>query len=389
MKAFVFLLPALLAIACTHHATKEEDRYFRLDGNGIDWVNELIPDADGGVLLIGYTSSSDLSPTYSGDWDGLLVKLDSNWNQTWIKTFGGHGVDAFVDGVKTKNGWVISGYRSIEGLQKQAWILGVNHTGEVIWEQIIGGKGNDEAFAIDRLEEDIVVCGFSDSDSTSLWGNGNQYKGLMMRLSADGNVIWNSNIQSEFNHYLTDVVTVDGACIAGGFSFHSDSAHARSALAVSFSKNGDLVWQKNYPHQKNTVVSSLAYNGDSLLLVGTEKRNRTEFWKAFSIECASGTAESYASSSTKGVLYDGLVTEKTKILTGRMDTHTGDSVAYHANWEGRPLNAIVLPNLFLFNAAHLCIIQQQNKLVFGTVSRFKSGNTSIEIYERRPLYPTP
>ena len=80
----------------------------------MDFAEQISPTSDGGFIVIGRSSSSngDVS-TNMGQSDFWLVKLDSNGNLQWQKTFGtvdselGKGVRQTSDGGSTVGGYII------------------------------------------------------------------------------------------------------------------------------------------------------------------------------------------------------------------------------------------------------------------------------------------
>src|SRR5436190_15925635 len=63
--------------------------------NGFD----VISTADGGYAMTGYSNSYS-----NGDYDALLIKLDSNGNQQWSRIYGGIGNDQAMQLVQTPDG---------------------------------------------------------------------------------------------------------------------------------------------------------------------------------------------------------------------------------------------------------------------------------------------
>ena len=96
----------------------------------MDFAEQISPTSDGGFIVIGRSSSSngDVS-TNMGQSDFWLVKLDSNGNLQWQKTFGtvdsdlGKSVQQTSDG-----GYIVGGYIIKNGIYT-GWILKLNIQG--------------------------------------------------------------------------------------------------------------------------------------------------------------------------------------------------------------------------------------------------------------------
>lgn len=97
-------------------------------GNFEDNTEELWITNDGGCIIAG--SSNSFS---SGDLDGYIVKVDSDGNTLWTRSYGGSGIDAFRSVQQTAdNGYVIAGYtNSIGAGDYDMWLIKTDSLGEV------------------------------------------------------------------------------------------------------------------------------------------------------------------------------------------------------------------------------------------------------------------
>ena len=75
-------------------------------GESNDEAFKVIETSDGFFVLAGYTESFG-----AGGSDVYLLKLDSNGDDIWIKTYGGEGNDAAYSVMETSDGYyVVAGY---------------------------------------------------------------------------------------------------------------------------------------------------------------------------------------------------------------------------------------------------------------------------------------
>jgi hypothetical protein len=135
---------------------------------------------DGKTFFVaGYTDSSD-----NGNFDFLLLKVDSNGNFLTNQTYGGiesdkaYCIDLAVDG------FVIAGDTRSEGAgDSDALIIKIDQTGQQQWKHTYGGSGFDSPAYIKELaqESGFVVCG-----TTFSFGNGNR-EFWLLKLDNSGN----------------------------------------------------------------------------------------------------------------------------------------------------------------------------------------------------------
>src|SRR6476646_9112670 len=95
-RLIIFITVGLIFFATLAEAEAQIQREAAFGGTGEDVLFSTVATSDGGLLLGGHSSSdvsgNKTSPSF-GNRDYWLVKLDSNWNQLWDKTFGGTGDD--------------------------------------------------------------------------------------------------------------------------------------------------------------------------------------------------------------------------------------------------------------------------------------------------------
>lgn len=85
-----------------------------IGGTLYDYLHDILPAADGGYLLAGYSGSGisgdKTEPLYGGAGDYWLVKTDAGGNVLWENTIGGDGNDGlFCLDVTPEGGYILSG----------------------------------------------------------------------------------------------------------------------------------------------------------------------------------------------------------------------------------------------------------------------------------------
>lgn len=150
-------------------------------GSEIDEARAIVVSNDGNYLIVGDTRSADVDVSQnSGSADLWLIKITENGTLIWEKTFGGSSFDVGRAIVKTQdNDFIIAGSsRSQDGDlnenngQNDAWVLKINDSGGVVWQQTIGGSNIDFAYGIAELNnKKVVLVGESSSSDFDIIEN--------------------------------------------------------------------------------------------------------------------------------------------------------------------------------------------------------------------------
>ncbi|MDX6187773.1 T9SS type A sorting domain-containing protein [Flavobacterium sp. Fl-318] len=245
-----------------------------LGGNAQDEVLCAFQTKDGGYI-VGGSSASDLplvsttgtapmekglattkSDLYSkseksrGNMDYWVVKLDKKGDIQWQKTYGGQYAD-LLKGIEqtTDNGYILAGYSNSpisgdktvnEKGQGDYWLIKINDTGEIQWQNTYGADGDDQPSVIHQTaDEGYIVGGNSNSRNplTPLGGivsNGTDY--WVLKLDKHGEVLWSKTYDFGKTDFLTSlVINDDKSYLIGG---HAKTESKASLLTTVASKVG-------------------------------------------------------------------------------------------------------------------------------------------------------
>jgi hypothetical protein len=219
-----------------------------IGGNSSEALRDMLNTPDGGYLLGGISysmASGDKTEGSRGFSDYWVVKLDNLGNVSWDKTIGGERPENLNALEITNDGYLVAGTSSspISGDKTVAplaagyedfWIQKLDFFGNLLWQKVIGGLGND-------FLEDVVI----DNNGDFLLGG-----------SSNSNISYN---KTENSRGLDDfwVVKIDNA--------------------------GTVLWDKTIGGSQYDGVTSLAYNhnDDSFVLGGSSRSSisgdKTEF----------------------------------------------------------------------------------------------------------------
>jgi len=149
------------------------DKSFGSSAGGSE-LHSLCSTTDGGFLLGGWSysgiSGDKSSPSY-GYQDYWVVKIDSDGNKLWDKSFGGSGYDFLYSLSQTKDGGYILGGQSWSvpsgnktspsygDLGGDYWIIRLNASGDKLWEQSFGGDYTDQLVGVWETKDGGYVLG--------------------------------------------------------------------------------------------------------------------------------------------------------------------------------------------------------------------------------------
>ena len=127
------------------------------------YPSDIKQTSDGGYIIVGSTKSFG-----SGGSDGWLIKIDSNGNEQWNKTYGGV-YDEFLTSVSIieNKGFVLAGttFGSGEG---DAWIIQTDFNGDVLGYTTFGGYDFDKSYELLQINKETYIF----TGLTKTYGNG-------------------------------------------------------------------------------------------------------------------------------------------------------------------------------------------------------------------------
>lgn len=159
----------------------------------------IAPVASGGYLVTGFTDSADgdINRAYGGR-DLFLLRLDGQCKLIWSTNLGGSGNEEGWSVTETQDGGIIvAGYTtSTDGMvsgnhgKEDAWVVKVTAEGTPVWQRCIGGSGADYAEKIVVNEDgSIVVTGKTASDNGDITGNHGLSDLWIVTLGSDGSML--------------------------------------------------------------------------------------------------------------------------------------------------------------------------------------------------------
>ena len=179
-------------------------RYF--GGSSNDRIYKVLPAHDGNIILIGSSESNDFDIKNSkGSYDYWVVKIDTNGEMLWEKSFGGSGIDDAYGATTTNDGnYIIVGsaissdgdISSAKG-NSDVWAIKIDDNGTILWEKSFGGSGFDAAFAIAKSSrgfDSFVIAGNSKSSDGDTTINNGENDFWVFKIDNSGKLLFEKSL---------------------------------------------------------------------------------------------------------------------------------------------------------------------------------------------------
>jgi uncharacterized protein YegL len=198
-------------------------------GSDIDFGETVIETSDGCFVVCGATQSKDgdVDGKFVGYVDGWIVRVDRNGKTLWKKTFGGYDYD-YIYGLAQRpdGGFVICGFtHSHLGDKYQnsgvsdLWVARVDKNGDVIWQNCYGDAHKDYSYSIISSADGGIVVAGTISTQEKGFGTKEKYDGWVIKLNADGDLLWQKRMGMETDDKFFSVSECsDYGFILGGYS---------------------------------------------------------------------------------------------------------------------------------------------------------------------------
>ncbi|THU37049.1 T9SS C-terminal target domain-containing protein [Niastella caeni] len=248
-----------------------------LGGNNTDYAVSAEPTADGGCLVAGFSKSTDGDVTGNhGNYDYWVVKLNADRTIAWQKTFGGSGDDfiykmiPLADGGCVLAGYSLSTNGDVTGNHGNAdiWIVKLNAAGAIVWQKTLGGSNIDMASSVIATSDGYVVSGYTVSNDGDVTGNHGDYDFWVVKLNESGTIIWQKTFGGTGSDYANSIIaTSDGGYLVGGRTSSTDgdvtgNHGSVDCWLVKLNATGNAEWKKTYGGTDRESIESMLPTSD-------------------------------------------------------------------------------------------------------------------------------
>ncbi len=257
---------------------------FKLDANGNykwhkvfggdhnDNISSILVMPNGDIILAG-TSDSGISGNKTAphigrtdEWgydDYWVVKLDSNGNKLWDKTYGTNDSEYLTNAIVTPTGEIVLTGNSVA--YRATWIVKLDGEGNEIWETTFS-KQSSLAYSMEVTPEgDYIIAGGSKTFS----GNNFISKFWVVKVDINGKLLWNKIITPAVDDRVFEVgVTSTGEIVLAGFRWAASQETPARILIIKLDANGNKLWEDVIPYDTQLNYAGLEVNDVDDIFVG-------------------------------------------------------------------------------------------------------------------------
>lgn len=261
-------------------------------GSGSETGQSILQTADGGYIVVGYTTGSNDGDVAGnlGFNDGWIVKISSLGVLQWQKTLGGTFDDVINCIQQTSDGgYIVVGTTTSSEIN----LSGINGDGDIMviklsslgvqqWRRVYGGSSNEQGQSIvQNTDGSYVIAGKTSSNNGNVTGNNGGDDGWVIKISSIGNLEWQKTFGGSNNDLLADIKkTNDGGYIMVGNTRSNIGTTIINQGNIDFwvikiSSNGILNWQKSFGGNEFDFAYSVEKTSDGgyIVIGGTFSNN--------------------------------------------------------------------------------------------------------------------
>ena len=251
---------------------EEGETRTKLEDNPLE-IADTAAAADGGIYVVGKTTSSTDGQVLKGAQDLVLAKYDSNGNRLWSRVLGaaetaeGASVAVDNDGNVVVTGQVKGGLgdtTQIGGTDSIA--VKYNSAGVEQWTRRFGGTGDDKATDVAvGTDGTIYVAGKAASAFGGQAHQGGTSDGYIRAIGADGTTLWTRRVGSTGDETISAIEIADD----GNLLVASNEGGTAVLRKFDVSDNTSAaIWEQSLGSLDDGSIGGIAVDGNNIYLTG-------------------------------------------------------------------------------------------------------------------------
>jgi len=242
------------------NGNKEWDRTY--GGPNFETCTSVLRTPDGGYII----GASTAPMGSGGSIDTLLVKTDSVGNEQWTQTYGGPGTDlAGLFASSPEGGFVLAGQTDSFGSGlTDFWLIKTDATGGETLSRTYGGAADDsDAFLLEAADGGYLLVGETES-----FGSGGEDI-YAVKTDADGNEQWSQTYGGHGTDQSSGALqTADGGYAISGVT-DSFGAGSNDVYLVKVDAVGNEQWSQTFGGTADEYASVQLQTDNGYVLVGS------------------------------------------------------------------------------------------------------------------------
>ena len=241
-------------------------------GNNYDVGRCVQQTNDSGYIIVGWTNSSG-----AGGYDFYVIKTDFSGNEIWNKTFGGSKDDYGQSIQQTKDGgYIIVGSTESYGAGgADVYLIKIDSNGNKLWERTFGGSRDDRGYSVKQTSDGgYIIVGNSESYKP---GDGYVYPDIyLIKTDSNGIMSWYKTFVggNYFDYGYSVQQTSDGGYIIAGEFGNVPCLFCEpesDGCIIKTDSLGNEVWNKTFGRKESRMYDSahsIQQTNDSGYMIG-------------------------------------------------------------------------------------------------------------------------
>ena len=281
-----------------------------LGGSGDDVLTDMQVTSDKGFIIAGYSrsgvSATKSSGSYNNTYDFWIIKLDSNGNKQWDRTYGGTDVDEAAAVIQTSDhGFLIGGTTispvsgnktdTVHNKSNDYWVIKLDIKGNLKWQRTVGANYTDRLSCLGETSTRYLAGGISYSDRdgdkrSANFGSENSSDFWIAQINKTKSNVTNSQSYGSTNDEFMTCMFIsasDRRTYAGytyspakGLKFSSQRGVCDYWVCRADAK-GKQIWEKSYGGYNGDYLTCMAPGlSDSGYLLGGYSASPISFEKS-------------------------------------------------------------------------------------------------------------
>ena len=247
------------------------------DGNQL-WLKTYGGSADEAVANVAIKSNGNIviaATTKSmgaGDRDVLFYELDATGNILQEKTFGGSGLDGATDMIYDANIFYTMAYTtSIGHGDRDIWLMALDENLDTLWTKTIGTNLYEESSSITMSNDhQLLLCGHS--------GTFPMHSGFLAKYALDGSMVFEKMYGgADHDGFQYAQQLKDNSIKSIGYS--SSFGNAEQAYIITTDQNGTLSKEENFGDANNQRLHKLLEDDTNIYFLGEDNLTDCFFQK--------------------------------------------------------------------------------------------------------------
>jgi hypothetical protein len=253
-------------------------------GQGMDHGKMIRQTADGGFILVG-----DRADAYPRDGlyqsDIVLIKTDAEGNEIWTQTYGdkilyiGWGVAQTPDG-----GYILTGWEAKTIPDRDVIAIKTDAAGEVEWTRTWDLDPGDRDGGFDMIltsDGYAVIAGIKSMDS-------GRRGAILIKVDLEGNEVWvkEYDVGGEGSEFWDVLEDTDGGYVMAGCKYLTPinritGEAVREGLVIKTDSDGEVLWQltvSSSEYESTLLSSAVVLPGQGYIFVGGATLSGQSYW---------------------------------------------------------------------------------------------------------------